>query len=143
MTHPDSSRGGPAAGSMRKIRSEHMFQLVEQFLSFSRKKGGAEAAMSLRECFDSPLFIFSASRQILESLGLRPSDALLLSQLPDLARCCRMSRFPKQPVLRRAADAARFLCAHSCYLRVERFYALCLDRSGRLMELLCLQESEV
>ena len=140
MTPPEGSRSISAAGSMDQIRSEQMFQLVEQFLSLSRKTDSNEAISALRECFDSPLFIFSASRQILESLGLRPSDALLLSQLPDLARCCRMSRFPKQPVLRRAADAARFLCAHSCYLRVERFYALCLDRNGRLMELLCLQE---
>ena len=129
-----------AAGSMDRIRSEHMFQLVEQFLSLSRKAGSEESAAALRECFDSPLSMFSASRRILESLGLRPSDALLLSQIPDLARCCRTSQFPRQPLLSRVQPAAAYLCAHTSYLSVERFYALCLDRHGRLLELICLQE---
>lgn len=140
MTHPEDIRSASAAGSMDQIRNEHMFQLVEQFLSLSRKAGSDEAASALRDCFDSPLSMFSASRRILESLGLRPSDALLLSQVPDLARCCRTGCFPKQPILSRAKSAAAYLCAHSAYLSVERFFALCLDRHGKLMELLCLQE---
>lgn len=131
--------GIPSAGSMDLQRNEDMFHLLGELLRHSRKHG-EESLETLRDCFDSPLSLFSASRQILESCGLHPSDALLLSQMTDLARCCRTGSFPRQPLLDDVRSAAQYLCAHFFCLQVERFYALCLDGHGRLLELLYLQE---
>ena len=129
------------ASSSDEIRSEDMFQLLDQLLQLSRRENRKEHPIEgLRSCFESPFSLLAADRQILESCGLHPGDALLLSQLTDLARCCRTGMFPRQPLLNRARPAAQYLCAHTFCLPVERFYALCLDRQGRLMELLQLNE---
>ncbi len=123
------------------MRSEETFELLSQLLSLSHRRNDAAATVAaLRDCFASPLSVCAASRQLLESTGLRPGDALLLSQLTDLARCCRTSSFPRKPLLGRLRPAAEYLCAHFYGLPVERFYALCLDGNGRMLELLCLQE---
>lgn len=128
-------------GVKKGHRDEDMFRLLEQLLSLShRDNDGPAIVSSLRDCFESPLSLFASSRQLLESIGLRPCDALLLSQMTDLARCCQTGTFPRQPKLDKIYPAAKYLCAHFYCLQLERFYALCLDGSGRMLELLYLQE---
>lgn len=120
---------------------ERAFLAAEALLNHLHPKSDAAAEIALlREHFGSADALFRASPAMLERLGVSSGDALLLSRLPELARCVLSDRFEKRPVLARVVPASEYLVALFHGLEVERFYLLCLDERGRLIERVMMQE---
>ena len=92
-----------------------------------------------RSRFIAPSAFFEAPAHLLESLGFNAREALLFSQIPALSRYLDRARYGKKPRLNHLAPAAEFLVGRYRGLAVERFYLLCLDGGGRLIECRLLQ----
>lgn len=122
-------------------RDERALRAAEAILAHLHPKEDAAARVDgLRDHFGSADALFRAGPDALERLGLRADDALLLSRLPELARCMERVRFERFPRLDRLGAASAYLVAQYHGLWVERFYLLCLDGRGRLLERVLLQE---
>ena len=122
-------------------RSERAFRVVEALLERLNPREDVHAlTQSLQEQFVSADALLHAGPNMLERAGLKPSDALLLSRLPELTRCMHREGFDRRPRLDRLDLAAQYLAANFHGLQVERFYMLCLDAQGRLKERVLLQE---
>lgn len=89
--------------------------------------------------FLSPASAFESGPEILRETGLRPEQALLLSMIPELARRLEVEAFGKDPRLNTLRLAGDYLKTRFIGLRVEHFYLLCLDASGRLLSSILLQ----
>lgn len=114
---------------------------VEGLLAHLHPKEDAKAQVAmLRGHFVSAEALLRADVSMLERLGLKPMDALLLSHLTELSRCVQREQFEAHPKLARLAQAAPYLVALYHGLQVERFYLLCLDAQGRLRERIMMQE---
>lgn len=124
-----------------EARNDRAFCAVEALLERLHPREDVHALVqSLREQFVSADALFHAGAHMLERAGLKPSDALLLSRLPELSRCMQRAQFDRKPRLDRLELAAQYLAANFYGLQVERFYMLCLDARGRLKERVLLQE---
>ena len=127
--------------SSARQRSDRAFDAIEGLLSSMHPRQDVRALTDgLRESYASADALFAVSAHMLERAGLHAHDALLLSRLPELNRHMALSRFGEHPRLNRLALASDYLIANFHGLRVERFYMLCLDVRGRLMERVFLQE---
>lgn len=89
---------------------------------------------TLRSRFATAESMFSAGAYSLERLGMHPHDALLISQIPALARYVAHTRYGNHPQVGRLPLAAAYLRTNFIGLQVEEFYLLCIDVRGRLME---------
>ena len=127
--------------SSARHRSDRAFDAIEGLLTSMHPKEDNHARMEeLKRHYASADALFAVSPHMLERVDLRPNDALLLSKLPELNRHMALSRFGAHPRLHRLALASDYLVANFHGLKVERFYMLCLDIRGRLMERVFLQE---
>ena len=127
--------------SSARQRSDRAFEAVEALLRHMHPRKDVSAQMDgLRESFASADALFAASGHMLERNGMQAHDALLLSKLPELNRHMALARFGEHPRLNRLALASDYLVANFHGLKLERFYMLCLDVRGRLMERVFLQE---
>ena len=122
-------------------RSEEIFRLLERMLNHTRKRNdNASLVATLRDRYASGFAFLSSNAHLMECCGVHRHDALLFSRTLDLARQIDRDSFVKSPQLGRLALASEYLRANSFGLKVERFYMLCLDAKGRLMERVFLQE---
>lgn len=122
-------------------RNERAFAAVEAMLAQMRPREDAHARTELlRRHFGSAAALFQAGAPALERLGLRPADALLLSRMPELARCMRRARFDRRPYIGTLRAASPYLAANFHGLQLERFYLFCIDRQGKLKARVLLQE---
>ncbi len=122
-------------------RNDRAFRALEGLLGHMHPRQDARAAVeALRNGFQSADALFAAAPHMLEGAGLHPHDALLLSKLPELNRHIALERFGRRPKLDRLTLASDYLIANFHAVKVERFYMLCLDARGRLMECVLLQE---
>ena len=127
--------------SSARQRSDRAFDAIEGLLSHMHPKQDAHALTDgLRKSYASADALFAVSPHMLERAGLHAHDALLLSKLPELSRHIALARFGEHPRLNRFSIASDYLAASFHGLKVERFYMLCLDVRGRLMERVFLQE---
>ena len=127
--------------SSARQRSDRAFDAIGELLAHMHPRQDVHALTNgLRESYGSADALFAVSAHMLERAGLHAHDALLLSRLPELNRHMALSRFGEHPRLNRLAAASDYLIANFHGLRVERFYMLCLDVRGRLMERVFLQE---
>ena len=127
--------------SSARSRSDRAFDAIEGLLDCMHPKEDAHARMdALKSHYASADALFAVAPHMLERAELRPNDALLLSKLPELNRHIALSRFGAHPRLHRLSLASDYLVANFHGLKVERFYLLCLDIRGRLMERVFLQE---
>lgn len=127
--------------SSARSRSDRAFDAIEGLLDCMHPKEDAHARMNaLKSHYASADALFAVAPHMLERAELRPNDALLLSKLPELNRHIALSRFGAHPRLHRLSLASDYLVANFHGLKVERFYLLCLDIRGRLMERVFLQE---
>lgn len=90
--------------------------------------------------FGSANALFAADRHIWQQLGLKPSDALLMSRISDISRYADQARYSRHPRLNTPQLALNYLVSNYHGLQVERFYMLCLDRRGCLKEKVFLYE---
>ena len=127
--------------SSARHRSDRAFAAIEGLLASMHPREDNHARMEeLKSHYGSADALFAVSPHMLERAELRPNDALLLSKLPELNRHMALSRFGAHPRLHRLSLASDDLVANFHGLKVERFYMLCLDIRGRLMERVFLQE---
>ena len=127
--------------SSARSRSDRAFDAIEGLLDCMHPREDAHARMEqLKSHYASADALFAVAPHMLERAELRPNDALLLSKLPELNRHIALSRFGAHPRLNRLSLASDYLVANFHGLKVERFYLLCLDIRGRLMERVFLQE---
>ena len=127
--------------SSARHRSDRAFAAIEGLLASMHPREDNHARMEeLKSHYGSADALFAVSPHMLERAELRPNDALLLSKLPELNRHMALSRFGAHPRLHRLSLASDYLVANFHGLKVERFYLLCLDIRGRLMERVFLQE---
>ena len=127
--------------SAARRKSDRAFDALDGLLGHMHPKQDMHAVVGrLRENYASADALFAVSPHMLEQAGLHPHDALLLSKLPELNRHMALARFGEHPRLNRLALASDYLVANFHGLKVERFYMLCLDVRGRLMERVFLQE---
>ena len=127
--------------SSARHRSDRAFAAIEGLLASMHPREDNHARMEeLKSHYGSADALFTVSPHMLERAELRPNDALLLSKLPELNRHMALSRFGAHPRLHRLSLASDYLVANFHGLKVERFYMLCLDVRGRLMERVFLQE---
>ena len=127
--------------SSARSRSDRAFDAIEGLLDCMHPRENAHARMEqLKSHYASADALFAVAPHMLERAELRPNDALLLSKLPELNRHIALSRFGAHPRLHRLSLASDYLVANFHGLKVERFYLLCLDIRGRLMERVFLQE---
>ena len=127
--------------SSARQRSDRAFDAIGELLAHMHPRQDVHALTNgLRESYGSADALFAVSTHMLERAGLHAHDALLLSRLPELNRHMALSRFGEHSRLNRLALASDYLIANFHGLRVERFYMLCLDVRGRLMERVFLQE---
>ena len=127
--------------SSARHRSDRAFAAIEGLLASMHPREDNHARMEeLKSHYGSADALFAVSPHMLERAELRPNDALLLSKLPELNRHMALSRFGAHPRLHRLSLASDYLVANFHGLKVERFYMLCLDVRGRLMERVFLQE---
>ena len=127
--------------SAARRKSDRAFDALDGLLGHMHPKQDMHAVVRrLRENYVSADALFSVSPHMLEQAGLHPHDALLLSKLPELNRHIALERFGAHPRLHRLPLASDYLAANFHGLKVERFYLLCLDVRGRLMECVFLQE---
>ena len=122
-------------------RSDRAFDAIGQLLAQIHPKQDIPALMDgLREHYPCADALFAVSPHMLERAGLHAHDVLLLSKLPELNRCMALARFGAHPRLNRLAAASAYLIANFHGLKLERFYMLCLNVRGQLMECVFLQE---
>lgn len=122
-------------------RNDRAFQALNGLLGHMHPKKDTRAVVAqLRSNFHSADALFAAAPIMTERAGLHPHDALLLSKLPELNRHIALESFGKRPKLNQLPLASKYLIANFHGLKVERFYMLCLDARGRLMECVFLQE---
>ena len=127
--------------SSARQKSDRAFDAIEGLLAHMHPRQDVHSLMDgLRGSYASADALFAVSPHMLERAGLHSHDALLLSRLPELNRHIALSRFGEHPRLNRLALASDYLVANFHGLKVERFYMLCLDVRGRLMECVFLQE---
>ena len=127
--------------SAARRKSDRAFDALDGLLGHMHPKQDMHAVVGrLRENYASADALFAVSPHMLEQAGLHPHDALLLSKLPELNRHIALERFGAHPRLHRLPLASDYLAANFHGLKVERFYLLCLDARGRLMECVFLQE---
>lgn len=117
------------------------FSCVENMLAHIRPKQDTHSiTQTLRERFVSPNAMFSAEAHLLKKSGLHPHDALLMSNIPALARYVARTGFDKSYRLDHLENAGKYLTANFYGYQVEHFHVLHLDARGRLMERTALHE---
>ena len=130
-----------SAKKSSEMRSERAFRAAESMLvHLHPREDTAELMRTLEERFGSADAMYRTDPHMLEELGVHPSDALLLSRLPELSRLTRRVHFEKYPQLGRLCEASEYLTAAFHGLPMERFYLFCLDARGRLKEQVLLQD---
>ena len=118
---------------------EKLFETLAQLLRFLHPKQDIEELLNrLQEHFCSARALLSADAHVLCEMGMDRRDALLLSQLRGLER--RLNAPAKATQVTGLYSACRLLAQLYRGLERERFYLLCLDRQGRVMNTLMLQE---
>lgn len=115
------------------------FDRIRELLDHIRSKNADCVDAALRDRFVSGNAMFNASPYLLRSCGLSASDALLIASIGDLCRYSDRTDYEKQPMLNTLPAAATYLVDSMFSLSEERFCLLCLDRSGRLMADVILQ----
>lgn len=114
---------------------------IESLMAFMRKDdSAADALHDLSGRFLCPSGILEASSYALQQEGLTDQEALLLSLIPDLARYTQHRQFGLHPKLATCAAASQYIRPLFTGIPVERFYLLCLDNSGRLIQCALLRE---
>lgn len=120
---------------------ERVFQVIEDMLNHRHKRQNhKEIVDTLRSRFPSAHALLQAEPFLLEKSGLHPHDALWISQMTALARMVEQDTFKDHPYLARLNLVSDYLMAQYRNRRVERFYMVCLNKLGRLKELVFLQE---
>ncbi len=128
---------------MNSTRSQdrRTFDALKALLEHMHPREDTHALIETLRChFHSADALFSADARVLERLGVRKNDALLLSHMTDLVRYLRRTDFDQRPDLGTLASAAPYLVANFHGLQLERFYLFCLDVRGRLKHRVLLQE---
>lgn len=120
---------------------ERVFQLIETMLHHRhRRQDQTELMQTLRSRFPNARALLFAEPFLLERCGVHPHDALWIHQLIPLTRIFDQQGFKKHPYLARLNLASDYLMAQFRNRNVERFYMVCLNKLGKLKELVFLQE---
>ena len=88
----------------------------------------------IRTRFPSYTAFLESSADMIGTLGFLPRNALMLSCIPTLAGMIERESFGRKPRLNHVDLAGRYLTTFYHGVNIERFYILCLDRIGRLIE---------
>ncbi len=130
--------GKPAQGAENP---DLVFDIVERMLSKCHRKDDPKVlGNALRNHFVTPASMLESSEYMLEQVGLKKSDALLINQLRGLYRFIEYEKFGNHPQLGRLALAAQYLLNVYNGIYVEQFYILCLSSRGRLIERVMINE---
>lgn len=119
-------------------RCENALRDVLDFLYPGGK--GVEMFERMMERHGSVGAIIAADKHLLKNEGLRESDALLITLLPDVVRHIERAKFGAHPYIRTLVEAERFMSVRYLGLYIEKFHMLALDARGRLIELVHLQD---
>ena len=118
---------------------DSLFDTLAQLLRFLHPKQDVEPLLEqLNAHFGSAHALLAADAYVLTELGMDRRDALLFSRLRALER--RLNAPPKAAQITGLYSACRLLAQLYRGLERERFYLLCLDRQGRGIHTLLLQE---
>ena len=122
-------------------RNDACLNAVEGALRFLRRTDDERAAVrALALRFGSPAGILEAGAHELEKTDLTASEARLLALIPELTRAAQRLEFGAHPKLCGASQACEYLKTLYHGLAIEQFYALCMDRTGRLQDCALLQK---
>lgn len=125
-------------------RQMRCMNAIEAVLKQIRKKDFSPELLSgLESRFLSGSGILESSAHMLTAEDLSESEALLLNLIPDLSRLMQRERFGAYPRLDSFPLAGDYLRTLYIGVPIERFYALCLDDSGRLLQCALLQSGNV
>ena len=120
---------------------ERIFQIIEDMLDHRHpRQKHKELVDVLRSRFPTAIALLQAEPFLLEQCGVHPHDALWIAQLTTIARITEQDGFKKHPYLARLNLVSDFLMAYYRLRTVERFYMVCLNKLGKLKELILLQE---
>lgn len=121
--------------------SERTFNALEAMLVHLHAKEDMHSMANIfRERFSTAAAFFGASTHLLEVCGLKHRDAVLASHITDIARYAAHAEYDDHPQVGCLQLASEYLLTNFMGLKVERFYMLCLNSRGRLMENIFLQE---
>ncbi len=121
--------------------AEADFGAIERLLRCAYPKKDTMALVRrLQQCFITPGAVFSASPYLLESCGVHPHMALLLSQLQGMVRQQQRREIEKAGNMGRLALAQDYLIANFFALPVEQLHLFCLNTRGRMFKSVMLHE---
>lgn len=125
-------------------KRERLYRAVERTQAFMHKQQSTGDVMALvRERYPAPLYFIESNRQALERAGLSRLDAFYYAMIPHLTRTSLSQQWGMNPLLDRFERMAAYLKTLYVGVHVECFYAILLDRGGRLIRSVLLQKGGV
>lgn len=125
-------------------RIKQMDDALQALIRRIEKPEKADLAIErLNARFGSPGAIVEARIHQIEREGLSHANALLVSMLPAIVRYMGREQFGRRPKLSTLSVAADFLQTRFLGLQIEHFHLLCLDKRGKLIDSVHLQEGTV
>ena len=145
MTAPENFRGLPSESAARAIvrsasENDHLaFVLLAELLSRAHVRADTQAlAQLLEDRFHTAYALFTADALLLESCGIPPREALLISRFAEMNRYLAVKEANK-PKIATLEAASAYLTQAMFLLRVEEFHMLCVDGYGRLSRHIVLE----
>ena len=124
-------------------RADIGFKTLEEAMNFMHPRVPADELIhSIRRRFISPAAFYEAPKHVLEGLGINRREALLFSQIPAITRYIERTSFGRRPRFKTLSAMNRYLSTLYTGLAIERFYLLCLDATGRMIDCILLQSGD-
>lgn len=121
--------------------NEETYAVLEEVVHFMRKRQDPKIMMdAIRVHFGSAANVFRADALVFQSLGMHPTDAMLMSRLVELTRFVNRTSYGEHPKVRRLVDATPYLVANFFGLQEEHFYLFCMNHHGNLKKRVLLSE---
>lgn len=133
----------PSGGSTAQKR-ERLYDAIRQTYAFMHKREDPEGFMeTVRRRYPAPTYFLESGRQALERAGLSRLDAFYYAMIPHLTRTVLSQRWGDRPKLDTLALFREYVGSLYVGIHVECFYAIMLDRQGRLIRPVLLQKGDV
>ena len=121
-------------------RAENAFLRMMELMGHG-EKGRQMGEKLLTQC-GSPSAAIESSKYRLMQMGMRESDALLLTMLPDIVRHIDRASYGAHPKLSTLNAMEKFLSLRYLGVHIENFYLVALDKNGRLIDSIHLQSGD-
>ncbi len=120
-------------------------QILELLLFYCiPMKDTNELAHQLIRHYGSLSGVFDADpRDLCDQVGVTENTAVLLSLIPDLARCYQQGKFKEKTVLNSTTKAGEYTMALFTGRLNEAFYVICLDSQNKVNQATLLHEGTI